>query len=292
MIKSMTGYGSAKGSTGDIDISIELRSVNNRYLDCNIRMPRVYTAAEDAMKALIQSFVTRGKVDVYVTLDVSQTGEASISVNKPLADAYMAALKSLSDDFGIENDVKTMALARFPDVLQMEKKEADVDSVSAGLCAVLRDALEAFNAMRTNEGEKMFHDISARIDSIENFTCLAEERSPVVAAEYRGKLEKRMMDVLQNTEIDESRILTEAAIFADRIAVNEEIVRLKSHISQLREILQSAEPVGRKLDFLIQEVNREANTIGSKGNDIEMAKIVVELKAEIEKMREQIQNIE
>ena len=292
MIKSMTGYGSAKGSAGDTDISIELRSVNNRYLDCNIRMPRVYTAAEDAMKALIQSFITRGKADVYVTVDSSKTGDVSIVVNKPLADAYMAALKSLSDGFEIENDVKTMSLARFPDVLQVEKKETDMESISAGLCNVLGDALLDFNAMRIREGEKLFADISARIDSIENLTLLAEERSPVVAAEYRAKLEKRMAEVLQNREIDESRLLTEAAIFADRIAVNEEIVRLRSHISQLREILQSAEPVGRKLDFLIQEVNREANTIGSKGNDIEMAKIVVELKAEIEKIREQVQNIE
>lgn len=292
MIKSMTGYGCSQGSSDKLAVTIELRSVNNRFLDCNIRMPRVYTAIEDPMKAVVQRYISRGKVDIYVSVDASAADDVEITVNEPLADAYMAALDKLAKRYALKNDTTALSLARFSDVLNVQKKEADTDQLSADLCAILQDALVHFNAMRLREGEKLYADICGRLDAIERLTDAAEQRSPVTVTEYRNRLEQKMQEVLQSTNIDASRILMEAAIFADKVAVNEEIVRLRSHISQFREILESQEPVGRKLDFLVQELNREANTMGSKGNDVEMARIVVEIKAEIEKIREQIQNVE
>lgn len=292
MIKSMTGYGGAKGKSGKLDITIELRSVNNRYLDCSIRMPRVYISAEDALKARVQQEISRGKVDVYITIDSTNADDVKITLNESLADSYIAALNEISQKYELKNDVTAMALARFPDVLQVEKVEEDADIIETDMCLILGEALDDFGKMRTAEGEKLYNDISSRLDEIERLTKLAEERSPKTVVEYRSKLEQRMKDVLQTANIDESRILTEAAIFADKVAVNEEITRIYSHISQMRDMLLSKEPVGRKMDFLIQEFNREANTMGSKGNDIEMARIVVDIKAEIEKIREQIQNVE
>ena len=292
MIKSMTGYGCAEGSSGDIDISIELRSVNNRYLDCNIRIPRIYTAFEDAIKSVVQKYISRGKVDLYITVDSSKSSDVEISINEPLAEAYMDALKKLADKFGISPDVTALNLLRFQDVLIVEKKETASDELLADICTVLETALARFNDMRTVEGEKLYADIMGRLDEIERLVTLVEERSPVTVAEYRARLESKMRETLANSNIDENRLLMEAAIFADKVAVDEETVRLRSHISQFRSILSLSEPVGRKLDFLVQELNREANTIGSKANDSEMARIVVDIKAEIEKIREQIQNIE
>jgi uncharacterized protein (TIGR00255 family) len=215
-----------------------------------------------------------------------------ITINRPLVDAYLTALKSISDEHGLPGDIKAVELTRFPDVLRAEKREADSEALLADVGRTLEEALAGFNEMRIREGEKLKNDITARLNEIEHLTGMVEACSPRSVAEYRNKLETRMKEVLENAEIDEARILTEAALFADRIAVNEEIVRLKSHIGQLREMLKSEEPVGRKMDFLVQEFNREANTIGSKGNDAEMAGIVVNLKSEIEKIREQAQNIE
>ncbi|SHH50374.1 TIGR00255 family protein [Sporobacter termitidis DSM 10068] len=292
MIKSMTGYGTAKGASGAVDITAELKSVNNRYLDCNIRLPRVYAAMEDTLKAAVTRVISRGKVDVYINVDTSKADTVTIRLNKPLADAYMEALRTLSDAYGLKDGVSAVDLTRFPDVLQPEKTEADVEQLTADVTAVLEEALRDFDGMRSREGEHLAADIEARLFEIERLTTRAEECSPKSVAEYRAKLEARMAEILQSRDIDEARILMEAAIFADRVAINEETVRLKSHVSQLRAMLQSGEPVGRKLDFLIQELNREANTIGSKGNDAEMARIVVDLKAEIEKIREQAQNIE
>lgn len=292
MIKSMTGYGSAKGNSGSIDISIELRSVNNRYLDCNIRMPRVYSAIEDTLKAAVTRSISRGKVDVYINIDSSKADNISVRINKPVADAYKAVLQTLSEEYGLTGSVSAIEFARFPDVLQLEKSETDTDALANDIGMVLEDALRDFDAMRSREGENLAADISQRLNVIENLTQKVEEYSPKSVAEYRAKLEAKMAEVLQNKELDSTRILMEAALFADRVAVNEETVRLKSHIEQLRRMLSYREPVGRKLDFLIQELNREANTIGSKGNDVEMARIVVDLKAEIEKIREQAQNIE
>jgi uncharacterized protein (TIGR00255 family) len=292
MIKSMTGYGIAKGESGAISITVELKSVNNRYLDCNIRMPRVYTAIEDTLKAAVTRSISRGKVDVFINVDTSKAESIAVKINKPVADAYIAVLQTLSDEYGLSSNVSAIEFARFPDVLQLEKNETDADALTKDICAVLEEALRNFDIMRAREGDNLSSDITQRLNEIERLTNNAEESSPKSVAEYRAKLEAKMTEVLQNKEIDTSRILLEAAIFADRVAINEETVRLKSHIEQLRAMLKSREPVGRKLDFLIQELNREANTIGSKGNDVEMAHIVVDLKAEIEKIREQAQNIE
>ena len=292
MIKSMTGYGSFSGQSGKLEITIEIRSVNNRYLDCNVRIPRVYTAFEDAIKSLVQKYISRGKVDIYFTIDSSKSDDFVISVNEPLADAYMSAFKALADKYGLSCDFSAISLSRIPDILTVEKKEADTEALKQDICSILEEALIKFNEMRITEGQKMFEDVNSHLDEIERLVDLAEQRSPSTITEYRAKLEARMKEVLISKDIDENRLLLEAAIFADRVAINEEIVRLRSHISQFRTIVSSSEPVGRKLDFLVQEFNREANTIGSKGNDAEMARIVVDIKAEIEKIREQIQNIE
>jgi len=292
MIRSMTGFGSAKGACGKMEISVELKSLNNRYLDCTIKIPRVFSSLEEALKAIVQKHISRGKVDVYIAIDTSNTDDIEIKVNHPLVKAYVSALRSMAEENGLASSINVTELTRFPDVLQAEKREADTEQLCADISAVLEEALSGFNDMRMREGEKLRRDITARLAEIEKLTAIAEEISPRSVAEYRKKLETRMSEVLQAANIDEARILMEAAIFADRTAINEETVRLRSHIAQLRELLDSREPVGRKIDFLVQEFNREANTIGSKGNDVEMSRTIVDLKAEIEKIREQAQNIE
>ena len=292
MIKSMTGYGRAREMRNKRDITVEVRSVNNRYLDCTVKMPRMYTFAEDAIKQRVQKAVSRGKVDVFITVDASAADVAKVSVNRELAAGYVAALNELAEVCGTEPHVTPESLARFPDVLTVTKADEDLETVSDDLCAVLDAALEAYNAMRAIEGGKLAEDIGNRLTNIENYTSQVEARSPETVSEYRQKLTNRMQEVLQNTNIDEQRILTEAAIYADKVAVDEETVRLRSHVAQLRTMLVSDEPMGRKMDFLIQEVNRESNTIGSKCNDVAIAQVVVGLKAEVEKMREQVQNVE
>ena len=292
MIKSMTGYGRAREMLNKRDITVEVRSVNNRYLDCTVKMPRMYTFAEDAIKQHVQQAVSRGKVDVFITVDASAADVAKVTVNEELAAQYAAALGILAGVCGTESRVTPEQLARFPDVLTVTKADEDLETVSADLCAVLDKALEAYNAMRTVEGAKLAEDIGSRLTNIENYTTQVEERSPQTVAEYRAKLTARMEEVLQSTTIDPQRILTEDAIYADKVAVDEETVRLRSHVAQLRTMLESDEPMGRKMDFLIQEVNRESNTIGSKCSDVSIAQVVVGLKAEVEKMREQVQNVE
>ena len=293
MIKSMTGYGRARQMLHKRDITVEVRSVNNRYLDCTVKMPRMYTFAEDAIKGCVQKAISRGKVDVFITVDASAADVAKVTVNRELAAGYVSALRELAEVCGSENfQVGPETLSRFPDVLTVTKADEDLESVSADLCAVLEEALAAYNTMRAVEGAKLAEDIGNRLTAIETYTGQVEERSPQTVAEYRAKLTARMQEVLQSTTIDAQRILTEAAIYADKVAVDEETVRLRSHVAQLRTMLTSDEPMGRKMDFLIQEVNRESNTIGSKCNDVAIAQVVVNLKAEVEKMREQVQNIE
>ena len=292
MVKSMTGYGRARQERNGRNITVEVRSVNNRYLDCTVKMPRAYIFAEDAMKALVQKSISRGKVDVFVTVDAVTADQTVVQVNEPLARSYYEALSRLQEMFVLSNDISPVAMARFPDVLTVTKAEEDLEMISADICAVLEQALEAHRQMRSVEGEKLCQDIMGRAGTIEKIVGKVEERSPQTVAEYRARLESKMREVLQSATIDESRILTEAAIFADKIAVDEETVRLRSHLSQLRTMLAGDEPVGRKLDFLIQEVNRECNTIGSKCNDLTIARDVVDMKAEVEKIREQVQNIE
>lgn len=293
MIKSMTGYGRARDTRNSRDITVEVRSVNNRYLDCTVKMPRLYIFAEDALKARVQKAVSRGKVDVFVTVDASAADVTKVSVNRELAGQYAAALSELSEVCG-SGAYQSLpeVLARFPDVLSVTKEDEDLESVSADLCAVLDAALAAFNDMRRVEGARLAQDIENRLRAIESYTESVEVRSPETVAEYRAKLTARMQEVLQSVTIDPQRILTEAAIYADKVAVDEETVRLRSHTAQLRTMLNATEPMGRKMDFLIQEVNREANTIGSKCGDVSIAQVVVNLKAEVEKMREQVQNIE
>ena len=288
----MTGYGRARATRNLRDITVEIRSVNNRYLDCTVKMPRMYAFAEDAVKARVQKAVSRGKVDVYITVDASAADVAQVNVNTALAAQYAQALRALAAVCGTEGQVTPEQLARFPEVLTVTKADEDLECVSADLCAVLDEALDSYNAMRAVEGVKLAEDIGARLTAIEGMTAQVEERSPETVREYRQKLTARMQEVLQSTAIDEQRILQEAAIYADKIAVDEETVRLRSHVSQLRGMLQSDQPMGRKMDFLIQELNRESNTIGSKCSNLDIARIVVDLKGEVEKIREQVQNIE
>lgn len=292
MIKSMTGYGRHKEKIGNLDITVEVRCVNNRYLDCGAKLPRAFIFAEEAIKNMVQSYISRGKIDIFVSIDSSQANMVKISLNRPLLQGYLTAMREMVMDFDVRDDISVSTLSRFSDLFQVEKEEADTQAVTEDICKVLKGAMDSFAQMRQTEGLTLKNDIQERLVTIRSIVGQVQERYPEAVEEYRSKLYTRMCEVLENTSIDESRILTEAALFADKTAIDEEIVRLKSHLSQLDEMLETGGAVGRKLDFLLQELNREVNTIGSKGNDIQQAKHVVELKAELEKIREQIQNIE
>ena len=292
MIRSMTGYGRGEKVLHDRSINIEVRAVNNRYLDCSVKIPRVYVFAEDGIKSLVQKKVGRGKLDVFVTIDSSAADKVDVKLNRPVADGYYNALVQMRAAYGLRDDISVSLLSRMPDVFLVEKDQGDAEVIAADIREVLDGVLDDFNAMREREGEALAKDIRSRAETITALLTQVEKRSPETVAEYREKLRQRMEEVLAQTQIDESRILTEAAIYADKVAVDEETVRLRSHLSQLDEMLTKGGAIGRKLDFLIQEFNREANTIGSKCSDVEMAKLVVEIKGEIEKIREQVQNIE
>ena len=292
MIKSMTGYGGAKGSAEGLSVSIELKSVNNRYLDVSVKLPRTMLFAEEPIKAAVGRHISRGKVDVFVTVDQSASDDMEVRVNEPLLKGYIEALSAAAEKFGLQNDMTVMSLCRLPDVLSTDRCEIDSSALMTGITEILERALTEYDAMRLREGEKLRDDVLARLETISRLTGVVEENAPKTVAEYRARLEQKLQEVLATANIDESRVLTEAAIFADKIAVDEETVRLRSHISQLRGLTNGESPAGRKMDFLIQELNREANTIGSKCQNADIAHVVVELKAEIEKIREQIQNVE
>ena len=292
MIKSMTGYGGAKGEHNAIGVTAELKSVNNRYLDVSVRLPRNCLFAEEAVRSAVAGVISRGKVDVFITVDTSQAEEAVIRVNDNLAAAYQKAVRDTAVKYYLNADVSALNLVRFPDVLSTEKTDADKDALTQAILSVLSEALEGFDAMRQREGRKLAEDIAGKLDTLEGMVTAVEQRSPETVAEYREKLLGRMKEVLGDASIDESRILQEAAIYADKVAVDEETVRLRSHIAQFRHLLAEGSPVGRKLDFLTQEMNREVNTTGSKCADSAIAKTVIDMKAELEKIREQIQNIE
>lgn len=292
MIRSMTGYGRGEAVLHDRAITVEVRAVNNRYLDCAVKIPRVYVFAEEAIKARVQSQVGRGKLDVFVTIDASAADQVAVTLNRPVADGYYAALTQMKETYGLAEPVSLSLLSRFPDVFLVEKAQGDADVIEGDILQVLDQALADFNAMRAREGAKLAEDIRAKGEAIATLVTQVEAHSPETVAAYREKLRQKMQEVLENTQIDESRILTEAALFADKVAVDEETVRLRSHLAQLGEMIQAQGPIGRKLDFLIQEFNREANTIGSKCSDVDLARVVVDLKGEIEKIREQVQNIE
>ena len=292
MIKSMTGYGSAKGTVGELEISVELKSVNNRYLDTAVRMPRSFIFAEEAVKSAVQAHISRGKVDVFVNVDSSDSGDMTVKINEPLLKGYIDAISKISAEYGLQNDMTAMSVCRFPDVLSVEKKDMDTEAISEGIIRIAEQALCDFDVMREREGEKLREDVLNRLDTIDKLVKQVEDKAPETVEEYRRRLEQKMAEVLGTAGVDENRILAEAAVFADHIAVDEETVRLRSHMSQLRTMIDSSSPIGRKIDFLIQEFNREANTIGSKCQNSDIAHTVVDLKSEIEKIREQIQNIE
>lgn len=292
MIYSMTGYGGAKGELDSIAVSAELKSVNNRFLDVSVRLPKSYLFAEEAIRTAVAAKVSRGKVDVFVSVDSSAADTVTIKVNQPLAEAYVAAVKTLSEQYDLHNDLTALSLARFPEVLSTSREDADRDTVTKAIVSVLEAALDDYNAMRAREGEKLRADLLSKLDNIERMVAVVEERSPQTVAEYRQKLTDKMQETLASAAVDEARILQEAAIYADRVAVDEETVRMRSHLAQFRQMLADGSPIGRKLDFLIQEMNREANTTGSKCADSQIAKVVIDMKAEIEKIREQVQNIE
>ena len=292
MIKSMTGYGSAKGVAEGLEITVELKSVNNRYLDTSVRLPRSFIFAEDAVKSAVQSHISRGKVDVFVTVDSTAAGDMTVKVNEALLKGYIEAISHIAGEYSLENDLTAMSAARLPDVLSVEKKDMDAEQIAAAISDIAEKALEDFDEMRVREGEKLRDDVLNRLETIDRLVSAVEEKAPETVKEYRERLEQKMAEVLGTSGIDESRILTESAICADHIAVDEETVRLRSHMSQLKTMVSGASPIGRKIDFLVQEFNREANTIGSKCQNSDIAHVVVDLKSEIEKIREQIQNIE
>ena len=292
MIKSMTGYGRAQGTFSGGEITVEVKSVNNRYLDCGVKLPRVYSFIEDSVKTQVQHTISRGKVDVFITINSAGAENVKISLNTPVLEGYLSALKQIAEHYDVIDDISVQTLTRFNDVLLVEKQEEDEDETKAQILAVVVEALNAFDEMRTIEGEALKKDLLEKADDILELVSKVEARSPITVAAYREKLLNKMKEVLESTTIDESRIIQEAAIYADKVAVDEETVRLRSHISQLRKMLADGGVIGRKLDFLMQEMNREANTIGSKGNDVEQARTVVDIKSQLEKIREQIQNIE
>lgn len=292
MIKSMTGYGRAVQTVGNREYTVEIRSVNNRYLDCNVKLPRAFSFAEDGVKQAVKAAVSRGKVDVFISVNVNGGTDTRITLNRPVLEGYLSAMEEMCRDYPVQNDISASTLARLPEVFLVEKPEEDEEELLEALLSVTAQALEAYNHMREVEGAAMEQDLRNRRETILGLVSQVEAGSPETVKEYRTRLETKMREVLESTTIDESRILTEAAIFADKIAVDEETVRLRSHLSQMDSMLSGGGAIGRKLDFLLQEMNREANTIGSKCSDVKLARIVVDIKAELEKIREQTQNIE
>lgn len=292
MIKSMTGYGRAQGSFSGGDITVEVKSVNNRYLDCGVKLPRGYAYLEEGIKSQVQKTISRGKVDVFITINAAGADNVKISVNEPVAKGYIDAMRQLVQEYGIQDDISASAISRFSDVFLVEKQEQDENEVKSAISGVVAEALGAFDAMRTREGEALKNDLLQKAEGILTLVSKVEERSPITVKAYRERLTAKMQEVLEDRQIDEARIIQEAAIYADKVAVDEETVRLRSHVDQLQNMLSEGGVIGRKLDFLMQEMNREANTIGSKGNDVEQARNVVSIKSELEKIREQIQNIE
>lgn len=293
MIKSMTGYGRSQQQIGGWDITVEIKSVNHRYFEFSCRTPRNCSYMEDKLKSLVQSRISRGKCDLYLQLAATDGfNDEVVKVNTELAKSYIESLKILSEQTGLPFDISLSTLSRYPDVLTSERAEIDEDALWAAVSTVAQAALDSFVAMRETEGARLRDDILSRLETILRLTAEVEQQSPQTVENYRARLYQKLQTLLADRNIDDARILTEAAIFADRVAVDEETVRLRSHVEQFKQILALDEPVGRKLDFLTQELNRESNTIGSKAQDAKVAAVVIELKSELEKIREQIQNIE
>ena len=292
LLKSMTGYGRAVETVNSREFTVELRSVNNRYLDCTVKLPRSVSFAEEAVKQAVKASISRGKVDVYITIRSENGADAQVTLNTAMVEGYLAAMEQMAEKYPVKNDISVSLLSRMPEVFSVEKPEVDEEQLLADLMSVVNKALEGYDAMRTREGQALENDLRSRGATIEDLVSQVEAGNAQTVIDYRTRLEARLKEVLASTTIDESRILTEAAIFADKVAVDEETVRLRSHLQQMYSMLSGGGAVGRKLDFLLQEMNREANTIGSKCTDVRLARIVVDIKAELEKIREQTQNIE
>ncbi len=292
LIKSMTGYGRAVETVNGREFTVELRSVNNRYLDCSVRLPRMLSFAEESVKQAVKSSVSRGKVDVFISLRSETQDDVAVTLNKAVLEGYLAAMRQMVTEYGVTDDISVSTVSRLPEVFSVEKQELDEEQLSKDLLCAVAKALDGYDAMRSTEGKALEQDLRSRGQTILDLVSQVEAGNAQTVTDYRIRLENKLREVLENKAIDESRILTEAAIFADKVAVDEETVRLRSHLEQMNAMLSGGGAIGRKLDFLLQEMNREANTIGSKCTDVRLARIVVDIKAELEKIREQTQNIE
>ncbi len=292
MARSMTGFGRAGYTASGLDITVELKSVNHRYFEFTSRLPRGYMYLEEKLKSFCQQQISRGKLEVSVIIEDKGAETAAVEANTALAEAYLNAVKGLSERLRIKNDVKMSSLMNIPELFTVKKQTLEEETVTSAVLAAAEEAMDSFIAMRDAEGERLKADVLSRADEILRKVEYIEERSPETVTAYRQRLEQKIRELIADAQVDEQRLLTETAVFADKVAVSEETVRLRSHIEQLRQLLDGGGPVGRKLDFIVQEMNREANTIGSKAQDIDIARTVVDIKSEIEKIREQIQNIE
>ncbi len=292
MIKSMTGFGRFEVSEAQRKFTVEMKGVNHRYLDINIRMPKKLSFFESAIRTLLKQYAQRGKVDIFITYEDMTETQGVLKYNESLAAEYMECFKMMEETFGLENDIRVSTLSRYPEVLTMEEQTENEEELWSSLEKALKGAFTQFVETRTAEGAHLKEDLLGKLDGMLEKITLIEERSPQIVSEYREKLEEKVKELLEDTQMDEGRIAAEVVIFADKICTDEEVVRLKSHIVHMKETLESDEGIGRKLDFIAQEMNREANTILSKANDLEISNIAIDLKTEIEKVREQIQNIE
>lgn len=292
MIKSMTGFGRAEFQDEVRRFTVEIKSVNHRYLDFNMKMPKKLSVFESAVRGVLKEYMQRGKVDVFISCEDFSSGRTQLQYNSELAGKYMEYFRQMEQEFRIENDIKVSQLSRYPEILTMEEQEIDTDELWSGLEKALRMAGEQFAVSRQTEGESLKQDLNVKLNGLRENVHLIEARGPEILKEYRNRLETKMHELLSDSQMDDSRIAAEVVIFADKICTDEETVRLNSHIENMKTALDSAEGIGRKLDFIAQEMNREANTILSKANDLETTNIAIELKTEIEKIREQIQNIE
>ena len=292
LVKSMTGYGRAVETVNGREFTVELRSVNNRYLDCTVKLPRSLSFAEETVKQAVKNTISRGKVDVFISVHSEGAADVKVSLNAAMVEGYLAAMKQMVEDYGVQNDISVSVISRMPEVFTVEKPEVDEEQLLTDLMGVVGKALENYDAMRCTEGKALENDLRSRGNTILGLVAQVEEGNGQTVVDYRARLYNKLKEVLANTAIEESRILTEAAIFADKVCVDEETVRLRSHLEQMNTMLTNGGAIGRKLDFLLQEMNRESNTIGSKCTDVRLARIVVDIKAELEKIREQTQNIE
>ena len=292
MVKSMTGYGRAVETVNGREFTVELRSVNNRYLDCTVKLPRALTFAEETVKQAVKATISRGKVDVFISVHSEGASDVKITLNEAMVEGYLAAMKEMAEKYAVADDISVSLISRMPEVFSVEKPEVDEEQLKNDLMSVVGKALENYDVMRAAEGKALENDLRNRGNTILELVAQVEAGNGQTVIDYRTRLENKLREVLANTSIDESRILTEAAIFADKVAVDEETVRLRSHLEQMNNMLTTGGAIGRKLDFLLQEMNRESNTIGSKCSDVKLARIVVDIKAELEKIREQTQNIE